>query len=342
MVTSRDIARLANVSQSSVSRALRGDPQISGATRERIQRIAAENGYVPSDAGRSLATGMTGRVGIVVGDISSPYYAELISRLHVELARAGYAAMIFVVEGQGATSQEVDSVRLILGRSVDGVIMLTNHNIPEAIGSGAATFPTIWVNSDSPDAQGDWCVIDNETTGRIVAREFLDLGHTEIGMIFPLDPSPTSQQRERAFRMELRKSGVTVSKQHVHRGRTGYETGYEGFLELIGQQTPPTAIFCYTDLVALGALNAARAAGVSIPDAVSVIGVGNIPVGGWELVQLTSVSYDLNSLVHWAVALLQDRITSDRPLPHRRMLFEPTLIRRSSHGPVAESSTPKA
>jgi LacI family transcriptional regulator len=330
MVDSRDIARLANVSQSSVSRALRDDPQISLATRNRIRKIAEEHGYVPNALGRGLATGATGRVGIAVSDMQSPYYARFISLLHDELSDKGYEASITRVDPASPT------IAPSFARSVDGLVVLVNRS---TVAGARVALPTVWLNSDpGHDAPGDWCMADNVTTGRLVAAELVRLGHRRIGMIFPERNSPTAKDRERGFRAELKKHDLSVPRELVRHRASSYESGREAFTTLMSLADPPTAIFCFSDIIAIGALNAAHSMGVRVPEDVSLIGVGDVPMSEWDLFRITSVSYDVESIVRWAVALLTERMQtpSGADLPARRMEFAPHLELRSTHGPVPD------
>lgn len=330
MVTSRDIARLAQVSQSSVSRALRGDPQISEATRYRIQKIAEEHNYVLSDAGRSLATGTTGRIGVIVTDLSNPYYAHLAGSLHKELRRVGYGATIFETQREGK-----DAVQRLVDCSVDGVIVTSRlRQATPPIRMWSAGLPSIWLNCDPTEETGDSCMLDNVAAGRLLARELMNLGHSRIGAILPPETSATSRERELGFREELGRSRQQLPNRMIYRGAYDYRTGYDGLLKLLKRRHPPTALFCYNDIIAIGAINAARRAKVRIPKDISIIGIDNIPMGAWDVFRLTTIGYDLADLVHSAVGLIIERVQRRVATPGlpRNLVFEPFVIRRESHG----------
>lgn len=330
-ITSHDVARLAGVSQPTVSRALRGDHRVSEATRTRIREAAEALGYVPSEAGRSLSTRSTRRVGVVVTDLANPFYPHLIGPLHDTLERHGYRMMLFAERSETALQTE-----RLLDRSIDGVVLTT-----AVIGSALPAeltrrgLPFVFLNRDTGDHKADAAVVDNEAGGRLVAQELLRLGHSEIALLGGPADTTTGRDRELGFRMALSEAGVGLPRRRVRRGPFDDRTGYEGLPDLLSDGPRPTAVFCGNDVIAIGAMNAARRLGLSIPDDLTIIGFDDLPMASWETFDLTTVRHDLDGMAEAAAELLIERLTGTAPEGQpRRTVFAPTLVPRGTHAPL--------
>lgn len=327
MITSRDVARLAGVSQPTVSRALRGDQRVSEATRERVQRAADALNYVPSETGRSLSTRVTKRIGVVVTDLTNPFYPHLIGPLHDELEQHGYRMMLFTERSETAVASQ-----RLLDRSIDGVVLATatiGSRLPDDL--QRRELPFVFLNREAGGRPADAAVVDNELGGRLVARELARLGHRDIAHIGGPAETTTGREREMGFRLGLSEAGIGLPEDSVRRGPFDFDTGYGGLTEILAGPTRPTAVFCGNDVIAIGAFNAARAHGVRIPEDLTLIGFDDIPMAAWEAFGLTTVHYDLAELAQEAVRLLVRRIESDGDPEPRRTLFTPELVLRATH-----------
>lgn len=327
-ITSHDVARLAGVSQPTVSRALRGDHRVSEATRTRVREAADALGYVPSEAGRSLATRSTHCVGVVVTDLTNPFYPHLIGPLHDTLEQHGYRMMLFAERSEAALETE-----RLLDRSIDGVVLTT-----AVIGSGLPAeltrrgLPFVFLNRETGAGNADAAVVDNEAGGRLVAEELLRLGHTDIALIGGPAETTTGRDRELGFRIGLSEAGVGLPRRRVRQGPFDHGTGYEGLLDLMAENPRPTAVFCGNDVIAIGAINAARRLGIDIPGDLTVIGFDDLPMASWESFDLTTVRHDLDGMAKAAAGLLVDRLAGNSEAP-RRTVFAPSLVPRGTHAP---------
>ncbi|MFC7342791.1 LacI family DNA-binding transcriptional regulator [Saccharopolyspora griseoalba] len=327
MITSRDVARLAGVSQPTVSRALRGDQRVSEDTRQKVRRAAEALNYVPSETGRSLSTRMTKRIGVVVTDLTNPFYPHLIGPVHDELEAHGYRMMLFTERDETA----VTSQRL-LDRSIDGVVLATatvNSRLPEELRS--RELPFVFLNREGGGQSGDAAVVDNELGGRLVAQELARLGHREVACIGGPPETTTGRDREMGFRLGLSEAGIALPESSVRRGPFDFDTGHRLLEEVL--ESRPTAVFCGNDVIAIGALNAALRLGARIPEDLTLVGFDDIPMASWAAFDLTTVHYDLSALAQAAARLLVERIESDEESGPRRTRFEPELVLRSTHGP---------
>ena len=200
-VTSKDIARQLKISQSTVSRALRGDPRVAPETTARILETARQMDYTPNLAARSLITRKTGTVALIVSDITNPFYPELLDVLHNEFALGGYRTVLFNERTDAPLEQHVSD--LVNGAAVDGLVYVSATLGTPLPGRGVRAVPVVLVNRYIDSTEVDTVVSDNRRGGRIVAQAIVGLGHRRIALIAGPENATTSRDRERGFREGL-------------------------------------------------------------------------------------------------------------------------------------------
>ncbi|RLL69300.1 LacI family DNA-binding transcriptional regulator [Streptomyces sp. Z26] len=329
-ITSHDVARLAGVSQPTVSRALRGDERVSAATREKVRQAARALDYVPSEAGRTLSTRATRRVGVIVTDLTNPFYPHVVAPLHDELSSLGYRMMLITERSDEAVAQET-----LLDQSMDGVVLATattDSRLPAQLERRG--MPHVFLNRDTGRAGDVASVVDNEGGGRLVARELVALGHRRVAGVFGAANTTTGRERELGFRLALAEAGVGLPAERVVRGAFEYDTGYRALSTLLDVREAPTAVFCGNDVVAIGVLNAALAAGVRVPEELTVVGFDDLPMAAWEVFRLTTVRHDLRELSRQAARLLVRRIAGDTGAEGRRVVLPTEFVPRATHARV--------
>lgn len=329
-VTSYDVARLAGVAQPTVSRAMRG-ASVSEATRLRVLAAAESLGYVPSDAGRSLATRRTHRIGMVMADLRNSFYLGMLTAFEERLAESGFQVTLF--------RQDNDDVLLanLSSGGIDGVALtsLTLHStLPGALRERG--IPAVLLNRETMHADADACVSDNLRGARLVAERLLALGHRRIGAVF--GPGETSTGRDRAvgFRDALAEAGVALHPAACREVPYTHAAGRAALLEILGSPHAPTAVFCANDVLAIGALNGAKARGVAVPRDLTVIGYDDMDMSSWEIIDLTTVRQDIDAMARTAADLLIARVEGDGG-DARRVVVEPRLVNRSTHAAPAPS-----
>ena len=330
--TSHDVARLAGVSQPTVSRALRDDPRVAEATRRRVRDAAAQLAYVPSRRGRSLSTRATGQVAVVVGDLGNPFYAEAVEHLHAALDAADRRMLVLTEPPDRAPDLE----RLLDG-SIDGAILTTTRlgsTVPAQLAERG--LPCVQLNRTVDDDALDACASANADGARAAAAELAALGHDAVGAIFGPADTSTGRDREAGFRAGLAAAGVALPDPRVRRGPFAYRTGHDGLRELLAAPAPPSAVFCGNDVIAIGALNAACALGVAVPERLTVLGFDDIAMAAWDVFGLSTVRQDLPEMARAAVALLLERV-ADPDRPARRVTVPAVLVLRGSHAAPARS-----
>jgi DNA-binding LacI/PurR family transcriptional regulator len=325
-VTSHDVARLAGVSQPTVSRALRNLPGTSQETRAKVLAAARELAYIPSETGRSLSTRTTRRVAVVAEELTNPFYPELVEPLRLNLSRHGFRTVLI--------TDHVDDpveVEALADGSFDGVVLTTalrGSPVPRALRE--RRIPHVLANRTVDEPGSSSASTDNRRGAALVADLLASLGHKRIGAVF--GPTATSTGRERAsgLRERLRRHGIGLDRDLVRRVPFTHEAGAAAAADLLAARHPPTAIACGNDVVATGVLSAARAVGVRVPEELTVIGFDDISLASWDIVSLTTVRCDLASLARVAVELLARRIAAPDSAVSCPVLA-PSLVLRGTH-----------
>jgi LacI family transcriptional regulator len=326
--TSHHVAALAGVSQPTVSRALRGDPRVANATRRRVTAAASKLGYIPSERGRSLSTRRTHRIGVVVDDLANPFYLQLLDALHLELERSEIRMLVYTSQASGQ-----DRVERLIDGSIDGAVLTTTVlGSPLPGDLQRRQFPFVLLNREVDGVVADTCVADNFGGARRVAAELAGLGHRSVGAILGPASTSTGREREAGFRVELAERGLRLPDDRVRRGRFSFETGYEGLADLLEAPETPTAVFCANDVVAMGALNAARARGTEIPRDLTLVGFDDIAMAAWEVFGLTTVRQDIERMASTAATLVVQRIAAPGRVPER-VVLPAEMVLRGTHGP---------
>lgn len=331
-VTSRDVARLARVSQATVSRALAGSSLVTAETRQKVEAAATTLGYVRSEVGRSLRTQATRQVGMVA-DLENQLYPALMPALHDRLYDAGYRLIMLAERPEHA-----EISRRLLDRSVDGVILTTTFlSSPLPAKLARSRVPFVYLNRVHASVPADSVVVDNLAGGAAVARLMVGLGHRRVGAIFSSPKTSTGRDRERGFRAVLEESGIELPPSRVFYGWFAYAYGEQGLAALLDSAAPPTAVFCANDLVAIGALAEAARRGVRVPDDLTVVGFDDLEMASWPWLELTTVASPLTEMADTAARLLLDRMAGNTEPPRVRQWPAELVLRRTHAGPTVRT-----
>jgi LacI family transcriptional regulator len=331
MVTSRDVARLANVSQATVSRVLHNSPSVSEDIRLRVLSAFKETGYVANVHARAMRTRRTGIVGVVSGHIVSPwyFYPDLIDAIGTSLASAGQRMILW---NTGDSSEPV-AVDAIQSGAVDGVIFTTATSESEALKAAMVKgAPIVLTNRSIEGAACDQVTTDNVSGGRLVARHFLEGGHTKLAVVGGQGVISTMRQRRTGFLTGAADGGVTVPVRWDPPADYTYAAGMELGMQLLSGRDRPTAIFCINDLLAFGVLDAARRLKIAVPDDLWVAGYDDVEIASWPAFDLTTVRQPVSSLAQVAVEMLLRRIGNEKAGPFEHRQFSSELILRATTG----------
>ncbi|KJQ54318.1 Ribose operon repressor [Microbacterium sp. SA39] len=323
VVTSRDVARLAGVSQPTVSRALRDDSRVSEATKTRVREAAQLLGYVPSEAGRALSSGRTRRIGLLLTDLDNQFYSHIIAPVHRELETLGYQLMLHTETADNATI-----VERLLANGLDGLILATT-----TVESAAPLrlkdrgLPFVYFNRTGSLIEADATVVDPVPGYQQAVDRAVELGHRRIGAVLGPSNTSTAQTREAALRAALLAHGLTLAEADTRRVPYSADEGEAAATSLLSGDDRPTLLFCGNDVVAYGVLNAAHRAGLRVPEDLSVVGFDDLPEAAWPIVDLATVGYDIVGMAEAAADLIVRRI-EDRAAPIEYTRFTSAFVPR--------------
>ncbi|WP_256367068.1 MULTISPECIES: LacI family DNA-binding transcriptional regulator [unclassified Acidisoma] len=322
--TSIDVAKAAGVSQSSVSRYLNGK-NVSEEAFEAISRAIKRLGYRPNNSARSLVTNRTNLIAVVLGDMLNGYYGEIFTTIHKALTERGQRPLII----DGRVSDKESPGQLLSEVHVDGVIVATSLIPPDQEKRILARhLPTVVINRT--EMRGiDMVGTQNRHGGTLAAEHLIELGHRHISMITGPAGAEAIRERSAGFVSALSASGLSLAAEEVEVAGFDYDRAYQAAKRLMQRRSPPTAIFCHNDQIAIAALNAAMANGIRVPEDLSIMGFDDVRMAGWDRIALTTIRQPLREIAITAVELLLARL-EDAGRPPRTVILPCELIRRAS------------
>jgi DNA-binding LacI/PurR family transcriptional regulator len=307
-VTSHDVARLAGVSQSAVSRAFTPGASVSQTMRDRITTAAATLGYHPNFLPRMMLSGRSGIVAVVVGGFYNPFHAATLESFSRALRAAGKTVMLVQVESDRSLDEIVGE---LAGYRVDAVVSalsVLSQSAADAL--SASRIPVILLNAGITSPWIRTVDSDNEGAGRTAARRLHSRGAKRFAYVGA--ESSASAAREKGFGDELRRLGVADIVSHI--GNLDHDGGYAAGCALLVEKDRPDGIFCVNDLTAIGIIDALRVeAGLSVPSDAMIIGYDNIAAASWPAYALTTFDQQVDDMVDKAVGLLE-LAPDDHPL----------------------------
>ena len=328
--TSLDVARLAGVSQSAVSRCFTAGASVSDAMRDKVQEAARKLGYQPNAHARSLITGRSRIIGLVLSALENLFYPAVLERLAKRLQQDGYHLLIFI--GDNANSD--DLVEEILQYNVDGIVMgATTLSSALAQRCADASIPVVLFNrimaSGSAGAVSS-VRSDNVGGGREMARFLVAGGHKRIAYIAGREDSSTNLEREQGFREGLAELGQRIYARAI--GNYDVAQARQAARDLFAATADrPDAVFVAGDLMAIVVLDTLRhELGLAVPQDVSVVGFDNVPQAGWASYELTTFEQPVEPMVEATVALLQGYLREAQTPPSRNLVVPGQLIIRQS------------
>lgn len=330
-VSAREVARLAGVSVSTVSRTLARPDRVAPDTRERVLSAARSVGYRANPAARTLITGQTGAIGVVVPDLENPFFASVAKGVQRRAQSVGYALLL--ADSDEDPLQEAELVRT-MARHVDGVVLCSPRGSDAMLADLAEGCPIVLVNRRSEDIPA--VVVDNRDGVRQALDHLRALGHRTVAYVGGPRGSWSNGERLEAFRSIGAKYGLTLVELGCFRP---FVSGGVAAADLV-IASEATAVLAYNDLIALGMLERLRRRGVRVPEDVSVVGVDNVPVAALTSPPLTTVELPRVGSGRAGVDLLMAVLGGSTAVTSREPLHQLSvqLIVRGSTGPPAARS----
>ncbi|WP_253204122.1 LacI family DNA-binding transcriptional regulator [Rhizobium sp. X9] len=324
--SSIDVARLAGVSQSAVSRTYTEGASVSAKTREKVMRAADELGYGPSMIPRIMLTHKSSLIAIVSGGLYNPFYANVVEKLSQTIQRSGSSVMLFSVN-HGEYIDEI--IPDILGYRVDGIISALSIVSKEAAERCAKMHtPVVLFNNKLSNQWVASICSDNVEGGRQVAALFLKRGAQRFAYIGGKRGNLASEDRFAGYLGVLMQNGI--SDVAVAHGDFRHDDAFEAAKKLLSARKRPDAIFCANDLMAMGAMEAVKAAGLTVPGDVLIAGFDDIPSAAWPSFDLTTVRQDGDAMIDRAMDQLARMVEGEHLAGNSLHLIHAPLVERGS------------
>ena len=334
-VTLKDIAKIANVSHTTVSRALNNQSRIKNETKEKILSIAKELSYRPDFIARSLVMRRSKTLGLVITTIANPFYTEMAQGIEATASKLGYSIILCSTHSDLATERLYTD--MLRSKGVDGIIFTSAHmgdpNILELAEEG---FPIVLANRRTYHAvvkeKVDYVGIDNMQGGFLAVEHLIRLGHQRIGIIGGSSESSVGFERLEGGKRALAAYSLKEMDDYFLEGDFLKESGYRGGMKFVRMSEPPTAIFATNDYMALGAYQAVIDEGKRVPEEIAVVGFNDIEFTAMKGIELTTIGqkkYEMGSL---SVETLVEKIEGRKAGPPKEIILKPELIIRKSCG----------
>ncbi len=330
MPTVKDVAKAANCSTATVSRALAHPERVSEATRQRVAKAVAEVGYSPNAAARNLRRSESKTIMVILPDIANPFFSTIISGLESVAHQAGYQVLL------GDAGHDPDRIQsyfnLVPSNQADGIILLTSE-VPTALVKAKQAdtgFPLVVACEYFSGLSLPTIHVDNEQAATKATDYLVSLGHTRIATLSGPQTNPICHDRLKGFANSLEKAGLTLREEWVLEGDFSFQSGYDqGRLLLTNADERPTAVFCQNDEMAIGIIKVARDLGIAVPEQLSVVGFDDIEFSQYCEPELTTVHQPREDIGRTAMRLLLDRLQK-KNVPLDQTLKTHLIVRNST------------
>lgn len=326
--TISDVARIAGVSTTTVSHVINKTRYVSEELVERVNRAVDELNYQPSNLARSLRTRSSGTIGIVIPDITNPFFAEVVRGIEDYCFKEGYSA--FLCNSDGMPEKEYHYLNLLREKSVDGLVLVSSgddQDSQEWLSKNDS--PCVVIDRDVKIEGADAVLVDNRLGGYYAASHLVNLGHRSIGCITGPSQLTPSWQRRQGYTEALTDNGLEVREDLIVTGDFRSGSGHAGVIQLMAAEKKPTAIFACNDIMAIGAIAAARELGLDVPGDISIVGFDDIALASLIVPQLTTVAQPKRLLGKTGAKLLLKKIRHETG-QGKNVVLKPELIVRQS------------
>ncbi len=325
--TIKDLARIANLSTSTVSRVLTGDPHVSLDAVEKVNEAIKATGYIPNSAARSLVKQRRNLIGLIVPELENPYYTLIVRGVEAAVSEFGYGVVLISGSNQSANSNVIES---LLEVGVDGIIhaglLQDDQSIPILSRWG---IPYVLVGRQPVNEKSNYVVFDDYGSAYKATRHLLSLGHRKIAFLFGKLSSISSELKLRGYKDALTEQGLPFDKDLFAVGDLDFECSRRAVHKLLEKGTDMTAILASNDMMAFGARDAVLKAGLDIPGDISLVGIDNIFWSGMWGINLTTVDVPKFEMGQLAGQILIRHI-DDPKLDYEHYTLPSTVVLRES------------
>ncbi|MEV6520661.1 LacI family DNA-binding transcriptional regulator [Longispora sp. NPDC051575] len=321
-----DVAREAGVALGTVSRVLNGVANVSPATRAKVTAAMQRLDYQPSIVARSLASGSSRSVALIVPDLANPFFADIAAGIEEVTDAQDY--VVIICSASSTIERERRYLKLLAARQVDGLMLIGSNLTPEGLAQLTQGTPIVQVDREVKSPGAVVVKIDHRLGGYLATSHLLDLGHRTVAFLGGDQDNDASRARYWGYQDALRERGIDPVETRVARGSLDMAGGQSATAELLKRQEEFTAVFATNDLMAMGAMVTLRAAGLSVPADVSLIGFDDIHLAQCTEPPLTTIRQPAAQLGRRAAELLLLQIAEQ---PHdTRVILDPELVVRGT------------
>jgi LacI family transcriptional regulator len=332
--TIRDVARVAGLSVTAISRYLNADIVLPESSASRIDQAVRRLNYHPNQIARNLSLGRSGMIGLVIPDVANPFFAVLATAAEAVAFNAGYG--ILLCNTQNDRSRELTYLKLLAGRQLDGILFLTSHAEDRELARILQrNRNVVLIDEDVAGVSAPRIFSDNRIGGQLAGQHLIARGHTRIGFIGGPPKLLSTQERFAGFRSALTKHKLKLVSGLVRFGPYTSDFGRESALALLEGSRPPSAIFVSSDYVAVGVLNAAYERNLEVPSDLSLVGFDDIPIAALLRPALTTVRQSAANLGRQGAEILFQVIRGERG-NNREIRLPVELVERDSVRRIGE------
>lgn len=331
-ITIRDIAKLAKVSASTVSRVINDDPRISEKTKKKVKKIIEEMNYIPNSMAKQLVMKTSFNIGFLFNSHINTlpldfYFYNMIGGLQSVIFSNNYELTICDFSYLKPTENLLE--RFVYNKRVDGVVLhatVVNADIINRLNE--IDFPYVVIGNTNLDFCSAWVDIDNNFAGKLACKHMLDMGYRKIAFIGGTDTETVSNQRIEGYKNQLISSNISVNSQYIINGMGTKEDGYYCMKKLLQLDPFPDAVICINDYTAFGAIRALKETNLKLPEEVGIITFDNFPLAPYMTPSLTSIDIDTFMLGKRAGEIIMERIKGNKI--HKQESISPGIILRDS------------
>ncbi|MBT5185918.1 MAG: LacI family DNA-binding transcriptional regulator [Kordiimonadaceae bacterium] len=326
MTTIREVSKIAGVSVATVSRTLSMPDKVSLKTQKKVQSAIAQTNYKPNILARNFRTRKASTIVVLVPDIANPFFSRVIRGIEQTAQKLGYA--ILLGDTQGLREREYTYANMVKTSQADGIIQLDCH-MPFADEQDAKKFPIINVcdcmkNSDIPTIQ-----LDNVAAAKEITEHLIQLGHQKIGLIHGPKDSVITKDRIKGYSQAIKKANLSFDQSIIVEGDYSVNSGAQAAYNLLKASALPTAIFCFNDEMAIGAIHQIKEMGFKIPEDISVAGFDDNSFAEYSDPPLTTVSQPAEDFGSRAMSMIYD-VINDNEIGTTNIFLPYKLINRKS------------
>lgn len=334
-VSIKDIAKAAGVTPGTVSRALRDSDRVNADTKKRIQRLADEMGYSPDAQARSLVMGRTQLIGVVVTTMTDPFIGGIVQSIESAAHDQGYA--VILASSNDIPEREIAAAKMLQSRRVDGVIV-TSSRVGALYQASLEqpSVPVVLINSLAQHSGRHTLSIrvDNRHGGYLATNHLIQKGHRRIAYVASPADRSDNVERMAGYRDALTEAGLESDPSLVVQGTGRAGGGQRALPVLLSLHDPPSAVFCYNDMTAIGLIGAAREAGLHLPQDLAVVGFDDIAFAQFAYPPLTTIAQPVDALGNGAIemvlVLISDGDSAEATVANRTI--QGRLVVRASSG----------